>query len=230
MNKCLSRRCAAEFVGAFAIVFFGCGAMVSLHGQPGSHLAVNIVFGLTVAALIYAVGHISGAHFNPAVSIGFASAKRFPWSEVPFYIGCQVAGAITASSLHRLFLAKDAQTALYGATIPRLSHPAALLVEVILTFFLMLVIISVATDDRVSRAVPGAAIGMTVLLCGLFAGPLTASSMNPARSIGPALFSQGAAFNPLWLYLVGPVIGAIAAALFYEWLRDPADEKQLAAV
>lgn len=213
------RRYAAEFLGTFAIVFFGCGAIATLAHSQASVLAINAVFGMTVAAAIYALGHISAAHFNPAVTIGFALARRFPWKYVPLYILAQVLGAACASGLHFLLIPDLASSVSFGATIPTLEPIRALGIEAILTFFLMLVIISVATDRRVDGAVPGLSIGITVALCGLFGGPLTGCSMNPARSFGPELFSGGNSLSTMWLYIVGPIIGAGIAALVYEAIR-----------
>jgi MIP family channel proteins len=182
------------------------------------HLAVNAVFGLVVAAMIYGLGHISGAHFNPAVTVGFAVARRFPWRLVPEYIGAQVAGAVLASTLHR-FLLKPSR---FGATIPTVGPMQTIGFEAIGTFFLMLVVISVATDKRVNGAVPGIAIGATVALSGLFMGPFTGNSLNPARSLGPAIY-ETAALPHFWLYLLGPILGAVCAAVFYEFIRGGAE-------
>ena len=214
------RRYAAEFIGTFLIVAFGCGSIATItHGGVAGSLAVNAVFGLTVAAAVYALGHISAAHFNPAVSIAFAVAKRFPWRQVPMYIAAQTLGAVAGSGVHWLAFADRARAVQFGATIPAVPLGACLTIEVLLTFFLMLVVISVATDRRVDGAVPGLAIGMTVTLCGLFGGPLTGCSMNPARSLGPALFAGGPALTYWWIYLVGPVAGAVGAAVIYELIR-----------
>lgn len=213
------RRYVAEFLGTFAIVFFGCGSMATLHGQPGAHLMVNAVFGLVVAASVYGLGHISAAHFNPAVSVGFAVARRFPWRYVLPYGLAQCLGAVTGSGLHALILGSAAKAATYGATVPSGNAAPSLALEALLTFFLMLVIVSVATDRRVNGAVPGLAIGMAVALCGLFGGPVSGCSMNPARSLGPALFAGGSAVGSLWLYVLGPMVGAAAAAVAYEWVR-----------
>lgn len=215
----MNRRYVAEFLGTFAIVFFGCGSILSLVGKGDAHLMVNLVFGLVVAASIYALGHISAAHFNPAVTIAFAVAKRFPWKFVPGYVVAQMLGAIVASALHAFLLPGTAKAAAFGATIPSLDVSRALVTEVLLTFFLMLVIISVATDRRANGAIPGLAIGMAVALCGLFGGPLSGCSMNPARSLGPALYAAPMALPVLWIYFVGPVIGAVLGATIYEAIR-----------
>jgi MIP family channel proteins len=215
----MGRRYAAEFLGAFAIVFFGCGSMITLHGQPGAHLMVNVVFGLAVCASVYALAHISSAHFNPAVSVGFAVANRFPWRFVAPYILAQLFGAVTGSALHATILPAQSQAANFGATLPKVDIVRCLLVEAILTFFLMFVVMSVATDRRVHGAIPGLVIGMVVTFCGLFGGPITGCSMNPARSFGPALFAGGPALAVYWVYIIGPVIGAALAARAYEAIR-----------
>jgi glycerol uptake facilitator-like aquaporin len=155
------------------------------------------------------------------VTIGFAVARRFPWRHVPAYIGAQIGGALLASFLHRVLYGPElAARAHYGATTPTVPIGAAIGFEVVLTFFLMLVIMAVATDRRVPGAVPGLAIGFTVALCAAFAGPVTGASMNPARSLAPALFAGGEAMRVLPLYLLAPPVGAMLAALCYELLRD----------
>lgn len=220
------RRAFAELLGTFAIVFFGCGALATLRQNHDVHLVANLVFGLVVAASIYAVGHISAAHFNPAVTVGFAAARRFPWRYVPMYLGAQFAGGIAGSALHAALMPDLARAAGFGATIPTLDLGRTVAVEAILTFFLMLVIMSVATDRRTNGAVPGLAIGMAVALCGLFGGPLTGCSMNPARSLAPALFAQGEAVQTLWAFVLGPVVGALAGAMAYEAIRGGSEHGQ----
>ncbi len=205
----------AEFIGTFALVFAGCGAVVADHLTGGgvSHVGISLTFGLVVCVMIYATGHISGAHFNPAVTVAFASAGRFPWREVPAYALGQVAAAIAAIGLLSTFTGST----VLGETVPRLGTLPSLGVEAILTFFLMFVISAVATDHRAEGQMAGLAIGGTVAMCALFGGPLTGASMNPARSLGPALFGQGLQW--MWLYTIGPMIGAVLAALTYRWLR-----------
>jgi MIP family channel proteins len=210
------RRYLAEFIGTFVIVFFGCGAIITQHGDP---LMVNLAFGFTIAAAIYALGHISAAHFNPAVTIGFATGGRFPWRFVAPYIISQLLGATFASFLHRFLLGQHASDVSFGATVPTVTSGNLVVTEAILTFFLMLTIISVATDKRANGAVPGIAIGMMVAVCGLFGGPLTGSSMNVARSLGPALFSSGKVLSYVPFYALGSVLGAVIAALTYEAMR-----------
>ncbi|MBI3557932.1 MAG: aquaporin [Deltaproteobacteria bacterium] len=212
----------AELVGTFAIIFSGCGAIMIAERFPGSvsHSAIPAVFGLVVAAIIYATGHISGAHFNPAVTAAFAIARHFPPRQVLIYWTAQFAGALLAMGLLWLLLPTGQ---LFGATIPVIAPLKALLWEAVLSFFLMFVIIAVATDTRAEGTMAGAAIGATVMFCSFFGGPVTGASMNPARSLAPNLF-QGEC-NTLWIYLVGPFAGTITAALLYEAIRcGPADK------
>jgi aquaporin NIP len=216
-----SRKLAAEFIGTFALVFAGCGAVVADGMSDGAvtHVGISLTFGLVVCVMIYATGHISGAHFNPAVTIGFASVKRFSWREVPAYIASQCVAAVIAVGLLSVLTGQQQ----LGATSPNIPVIEALVFEFIITFFLMFVIIAVATDHRAVGSLAGVAIGGTVTLCALFAGPLTGASMNPARSLGPALFTPGA-FSVWWLYVIAPITGAIVAALTYEWLRQFEDD------
>jgi MIP family channel proteins len=206
----------AEGIGTFALVFAGCGAIMVSQRFPGVVAAgsVPVVFGLVVAAMIYAVGHISGAHFNPAVTLGFAAARRFPVKQVLPYWGAQVSGALVAVAMLDLLLPSGPG---FGASTPSVAWPQAVGWEAILTFFLMFVIISVATDTRAHGPVAGIAIGAAVCLDAFVGGPVTGASMNPARSLAPALF-QGE-LSVLWIYFVGPAAGAVAAALTYEWIR-----------
>jgi MIP family channel proteins len=211
------RRYGAEFVGTFGIVFAPVALSASGHfaGGDSGLMAAAWVSGLAVLAMIYALGHISAAHFNPAVTLGFCVAGRFPWRYAAPYWVSQLLGGIVAAALVALLLGGG-----HGAHIPA-SGPLlrAVAVEAVLTFFLMLVIISVATDKRVAGAVPGLAIGLTVVFDVLIGGPVTGGSMNPARSLGPALFAAAAARSAYWVYVVGPAIGAVVAARLYEALR-----------
>ncbi|MDP6934672.1 MAG: MIP family channel protein [Myxococcota bacterium] len=209
------RKVGAEFIGTFALVFAGCGAIAADHLSGGAvgHVGISLTFGLVVCVMIYATGHISGAHFNPAVTVGFAVVNRFPWKEVPAYVAGQLLAAITAIALLRLVTGST----VLGQTLPSGTLPQALSIEALLTFFLMFVISAVATDHRATGQQAGVAIGGTVALCALFGGPLTGASMNPARTLGPALF--GGSLDLLWLYTLGPLLGAMAGARCYEWLR-----------
>jgi MIP family channel proteins len=165
--------------------------------------------------MIYALGPVSAAHFNPAVTLGFLMAGRFPRRYVLPYILAQILGGVTAAAVVALLFGSG-----FGAHVPAPgSALRAVCLEALLTFLLMLVIISVATDRRVSGTVPGLAIGLTVVLDVLIGGPVTGGSMNPARSLGPALFAGGAALSHYWVYVLGPIIGAVIAARLFEGLR-----------
>ena len=196
----------AEFIGTFAMIFCGTGAMTinEITGGDVTHVGIGITWGLIVMAMIYAFGEISGAHFNPAVSIAFAYAKKFSWKEVPKYIFFQVAGAFAASLLLMWLFPKSE---LLGATIPTVDVWRAFVLELILTFFLMVVIINVSTGSKEIGMMAGIAIGSVVLLEALFAGPITNASMNPARSLAPNIVSGN--IKGLWLYILAPIIGAL---------------------
>ena len=211
----LPRTLAAEFIGTFALVFAGCGAIMvdDKTGQLG-HIGVAFSFGLVIMFGIYAVGHISGAHFNPAVTLGFALTRHFPWPRAACYWGAQLAGAIAAAALLRGSLGNRAGL---GATFPSGSVGQALVWETVLTFFLMLVIMSVATDTRAVGEAAAIAVGGTVALDALFGGPITGASMNPARSTGPALVTGDV--TDLWIYIAAPVLGAALAAITYQLIR-----------
>jgi MIP family channel proteins len=206
----------AEALGTFSLVFAGCGAIAvdSRSGQLGL-IGVALVFGLVIAVMIYALGHISGAHFNPAVSVGFAIGRGLPWSRVATYSMAQIAGASIGALVLHATLGTDPAL---GLTRPAGNHIQAVAWEALLTFFLMLVITAVATDKRAVGAPAALAIGGTVTLGGLVGGPITGGSMNPARSLGPALIAGE--LETVWIYIVGPVVGAVAAALTSHFLRD----------
>ncbi len=219
----LASKMAAEFIGTFAIVFAGCGAVMVAERFPGSVAggAIPVVFGLTVAAMIYAVGHISGAHFNPAVTAAFAVARHFPVRQIPAYWAAQFVGAFAATGLLYALLPPGST---FGAAVPHVSVPQAVGWEVVLTFFLMFVIIAVATDTRAVGTMAGAAIGSTVTLAAYVGGPVTGAAMNPARALAPA-FAEGQ-LTSLWIYFVGPLVGAVAAAKLYEWIRCHSQEAE----
>jgi MIP family channel proteins len=211
------RRYAAEFIGTFGIVFapVALSATGRFSGADSGLMAASWVSGLAVLAMIYALGHISAAHFNPAVTLGFAVAGRFPWRYVIPYWIAEFLGGIAAAGLVALLFGGG-----HGVHLPAPGPPwRAVGVEAVLTFFLMLVIISVATDRRANGAVPGLAIGLTVVFDVLIGGAITGGSMNPARTLGPALFGGMAALSVFWIYVVGPVLGAVMASLLYEALR-----------
>ena len=206
----------AEFIGTFAMIFCGTGAMTinEVTGGDVTHVGIGITWGLIVMAMIYAFGEISGAHFNPAVSIAFAYAKKFSWKEVPKYIFFQVAGAF-ASSLLLMWLFPKSE--LLGATIPSVDIWRAFVLELILTFFLMVVIINVSTGSKEIGMMAGIAIGSVVLLEALFAGPITNASMNPARSLAPNIVSGN--IKGLWLYILAPIIGALLAVVSCKFVK-----------
>jgi len=223
----LPRRAAAEGIGAFALVFAGCGAIVTdtVHAGVLGAVGVSLVFGLVIMAMVYATGHLSGAHLNPAVTLAFALTRHFPHREALAYIGAQLLGAIAAAAL--LLAVWPSQPASLGATLPSVGAGSALVYEAVLTAFLMFVIMAVATDTRAVGAGAAIAIGGTVGLDALFGGPITGASMNPARSIGPALVSGE--LHDLWIYIVAPVAGAAIGALAYQLVRGehaPATEPE----
>jgi MIP family channel proteins len=220
----LGRRAAAEGIGAFALVFAGCGAIVTEAEHPGSlgTVGIALVFGLVIMAMVYATGHLSGAHLNPAVTLAFALTRHFPRREALAYIGAQIAGAITAAGLLAAIWPSD--PASLGTTLPSVSAGSALVYEAVLTAFLMFVIMAVATDTRAVGAGAAIAIGGTVGLDALFGGPITGASMNPARSIGPALVSG--VLHDLWIYLAGPIAGAALGALAYQVVRGVGPERE----
>jgi aquaporin NIP len=213
----LLRRAVAEAIGAFALVFAGCGAIVAEAEHPGSlgTVGIALVFGLVIMAMVYATGHLSGAHLNPAVTIAFALTRHLPRNEACAYVLAQLAGAITAAAL--LAAIWPSQPAALGATVPSVGTGSAFAYEAILTAFLMFTIMAVATDTRAVGAGAAIAIGGVVGLDALFGGPITGASMNPARSIGPALVSGE--LHDLWIYVAAPLAGATIGALAYQLVR-----------
>jgi len=218
------RKYAAEFVGTFALVFIGAGACIAHHGHPNdiTHVGVALAFGGVVTCMVYGLGHISGAHINPAVTVALAAVRRFPLRGVAPYVAAQCAGALLASATHLITFGGEAsREAHFGSTFPVGTTPAgAFTFEFILTFILMFVIMAVATDARVPRGVGGLAIGAAVCIDCLAAGKCCGASMNPARSLAPAVFAGGPALGALWLYLCAPTLGAVVAALTYQWMRE----------
>jgi aquaporin NIP len=209
----------AEAFGTFALVFAGAGAvMVDAKTHALGHVGVAISFGLVIMAMIYAIGHVSGAHFNPAVTFAFAMTRHFPWPRAGLYWIAQLVGALAAAAILRGSLGDIAHV---GATLPSGSQAQSFLWEFILSAFLMFVIMAVATDTRAVGEAAAIAIGGTIGLDAMFGGPISGASMNPARSAGPAIVSGD--LHALWLYLIAPVLGTAAGALVYQFVRGESD-------
>ena len=219
MSSDLGRRCLAEAFGTFALVFAGCGAIVVNSERGGSLGAVGIAaaFGLVIMAMVYAIGHLSGAHVNPAVTVAFVTSRHFPARDALAYIPSQAVGAVVGALMLRI--AWQGTPANLGATVPSVGVGAAFLYEFVMTAFLMFVVMAVATDTAAVGAAAAIAIGGTVALDALFGGDVTGASMNPARSFGPALVASE--WTEFWVYVLAPATGAIAAALFYGVVRKP---------
>ena len=204
------RKLAAEFLGTFALVFAGTGAIIinETSGGAVTHVGIALTFGLVVLAMIYTLGDVSGAHLNPAVTIGFWAARRFPAREIAGYLTAQIAGALLASfTLKLLFPASHN----LGATHPAGSALQSFILEFILTFLLMFVILNVSTGAKEKGITAGIAVGSVIALEALFAGPICGASMNPARSLAPALAAGNLA--DVWIYLLAPTLGALVAVL-----------------
>jgi MIP family channel proteins len=213
----LGRRCLAEAFSTFALVFAGCGAIV-VDAERGAGLGtsgVALAFGLAIMAMVYATGHLSGAHINPAVTAAFSLGRHFPVRDAAAYVPSQLAGAVLGALLLRITW--DGTPADLGATTPTVGAGPALVYEVVMTAFLMFVIMAVATDTRAVGAAAAIAIGGTVALDALFGGPVTGASMNPARSFGPALVAGE--WRDFWIYVIGPLAGAMAGAAAYGLTR-----------
>lgn len=224
----LLRPCVAEFLGTFWLVFGGCGSAVLAAAIPNvgiGLLGVSFAFGLTVLTMAYAIGHVSGCHLNPAVSIGLAVARRFQWRDVPQFVVAQVLGAIAAAVALYVIASGQPDFVLgrfaangYGAHSPAgYALASALVAEVLLTMFFLFVILG-ATDDRAPRGFAPIAIGLCLTLIHLVGIPVTALSVNPARSTGPALIVGGWALEQLWLFWLAPIVGAIVGASVYSWV------------
>lgn len=214
----LARRLVAEFIGTFILVAGGCAAAAvdyRMDGVIGGHVGVAVAWGLVVAMVIFAIGHLSGAHINPAVTLAFASGRHFPWREVLPYWFAQVTGAMMgALTVAGLFGTGSG----LSVTQPfQVSDVGAIGIEILITATLMLVVMAVATDARAQGALAAVALGITVAAIGLIMGPMEGASMNPARTIGPAVATGE--YTAVWVYLIGPIVGALAGVAIYAYLR-----------
>ena len=214
------KKCWAEFIGTFALVFAGTGAIIvnSVSGGAITHVGIALTFGLVVMVMIYAVGEISGAQFNPAVTVGFWAAGRMKEAEALRYVASQVAGALLASVVLRVLFPTHPTL---GATIPAGPDSQSFLLEIVLTFFLMFVILGVTSGSKETGVMAGIASGGTVGLDALFGGPISGASMNPARSLAPALISGH--MSHLWIYIAAPIIGAHIAVACHRRVRRQDD-------
>jgi aquaporin NIP len=212
------RKTFAEFFGSFALVFAGTGAIVvnDVCGGAITHVGIALTFGLIVLAMIYTLGDISGCHLNPAVTLAFYVARRFDGKSVAPYIASQIAGAILASLTLKVMFPDHASL---GATEPSGSPLRSFLMELILTLILMVVILSVSSGSKEKGMLAGVAVGAVIALEAMFAGPISGASMNPARSLAPALV--GVRLEHLWIYLVAPSLGACLAVFVFRWMVLP---------
>lgn len=211
------RKLTAEAFGTFVLVFAGTGAMIinEITGGAVSHVGVALTFGLVVLAMIYGLGDVSGCHLNPAVTLGFCAARRLPVRWVPPYILSQCVGAFLASGCHRLLF--PSHPAL-GATLPAGGAMQSFVLETLLTLILMFVILGVSVGSKEKGLMAGIAVGSVIAFEALFAGPISGASMNPARSLAPALVAGRT--RDLWVYLLGPILGAVAAVPLCRCVQD----------
>jgi aquaporin Z len=226
----LSKRLTAEFLGTLWLVLGGCGTAV-LAGAQAGNTGISLAFGLTVLTGAYALGHISGAHFNPAVTVGLWAGKRFPGNEILPYVIAQVLGAIAGAGILYIIASQKAGFSLatgfasngFGDHSPGKYYAlAAFVAEVVMTFFFLIVILGVTQKEKTARFAP-LAIGFALTLIHLISIPVTNTSVNPARSTGPAVFAQGWALTELWMFWVAPLLGGLLAGFFYDWLGNPAE-------
>ncbi|XP_016486635.1 putative aquaporin NIP-type isoform X2 [Nicotiana tabacum] len=213
----VAQKLIAEAIGTYFIIFAGCGSVAvnKLYDGSITFPGICVTWGLIVMVMIYSLGHVSGGHFNPAVTIAFTIFRRFSWKLAPLYIIAQVTGSILASGTLALLL--DVTSTSYFGTVPVGSNSQSLAMEIIISFLLMFVVCGVSTDDRAIGELAGLAVGMTITLNVFVAGPISGASMNPARSIGPAIVKQ--VYKGLWVYIIGPVIGTLAGAFVYNLIR-----------
>jgi MIP family channel proteins len=218
MTASIRQKLVAECFGTFALVFAGTGAIVinDVSGGSITHVGIALTFGLVILAMVYALGDVSGCHLNPAVTIGFFLARRFDVREVVPYAGSQCAGAVLASLCLRVLFPEHG---MLGATQPAGAPWQSFVLEVILSLLLMFVILSVSTGAKEKGPLAGVAVGAVVALEALFAGPVSGASMNPARSLGPALVGMN--FEHLWVFLTAPVAGAMLSLPICCWIRNP---------
>ena len=214
----MKRKLAAEFWGTFALLFAGTGAIVINEASGGtvSHVGIALTFGLIIMAMIYTLGDVSGAHFNPAVTVAFAVARRFQWREVGPYLGAQCLGALAGSGVLKLLFPASRTL---GATLPAGSSAQSFVLEFLLTALLMFVILNVSTGAQEKGITAGIVVGGVIGLEAMFAGPICGASMNPARSLAPALLSGQ--ISTLWIYLLAPTAGAVAGVFAFGTVREP---------
>jgi aquaporin Z len=237
----ISRRMAAEFIGTFWLVLGGCGSAVLAAAFPGVGIGlhgVSLAFGLTVLTMAYAIGHVSGCHLNPAVTVGLVTAKRFPISELPHYVIAQVAGAVAGAGVLYMIASGKAGFTLtsgfaangYAEHSPgQYTLAAALVAEVVMTLMFLMIILG-ATDKRAPQGFAPIAIGLGLTLIHLISIPVTNTSVNPARSTGPAIFVGDWAIKQLWLFWVAPLVGALIAGLIYPMITgEETKEEEVAA-
>ncbi|KAL0011454.1 hypothetical protein SO802_006562 [Lithocarpus litseifolius] len=219
VSAAFMQKLIAEVLGTYILIFAGCASVLTNLNYENvvGLVGISLVWGLAVMVLVYTVGHVSGAHFNPSVTISFAIYKRFPWKQVPAYILAQVLGSTLASGTLRLIF-NGHENHFFG-TMPAGSNLQGFVTEFIITFFLLFIISGVATDSRAVGQLAGFVVGSTVLLNVMFAGPITGASMNPARSLGPAIIHNK--YKGLWIYIIAPILGGISGASAYNVLRLP---------
>ncbi|XP_074571313.1 aquaporin NIP2-1-like [Curcuma longa] len=212
----LARKVVSEMIATFLLVFVTCGAAALSKSNPSlvSQLGASVAGGLIVTVMIYAVGHISGAHMNPAVTLAFAVSRHFPWIQVPFYMAAQIFGALIASFV--LLEVLHPITNL-GTTTPAGAASKALIVEIVVTFCMMFVTSAVATDTKAIGELAGLAVGSSVCITSILAGPISGGSMNPARTLGPAVASKK--YDSIWVYFIGPVLGTLMGSFSYNFIR-----------
>ncbi|KAJ7970990.1 Aquaporin NIP2-1 like [Quillaja saponaria] len=211
------RKIVAEIIATYLLVFVTCGsaAISSTDEHKVSKLGASVAGGLIVTVMIYAVGHVSGAHMNPAVTLAFAAIRHFPWKQVPFYAAGQLTGALSAAFTLRVLLHPITHV---GTTSPSGTDIQALIMEIVVTFSMMFITSAVATDTKAIGELAGIAVGSAVCITSILAGPISGGSMNPARTIGPAVASSY--YKGIWVYVVGPIIGTLLGAWSYNLIRE----------